>query len=150
MESEDAREGAIAFAEKRAPGLAGPLTVAAEDDIRALLVEHDRLWSELDLDALSALWDIEDPNALYMGDEYRDPVVGEEFLRRHWARLGSRLQGAEMASDPVVIDPLSDRLVLIVDDRPNRGSPASRTAGGTTGARGSAPCCAGRTPGGGS
>ena len=87
---------------------------AVEDEVRAVLLEHDRCWNQLDFQCLASLWDTDDPNALYMGDEHPDPVVGEVLLSRHWARLGSRLQGAEMASDPVVIDPLSDRLVLIM------------------------------------
>jgi hypothetical protein len=90
--------------------------VAAADDIRAMLVEHDRYWSELDLDRLSELWDTDDPHALYMGDEYRDPVIGKESLERHWARLGSRLGQARMASDPAVINLLSDDLAHVMLD----------------------------------
>lgn len=86
------------------------------DEIRELLLHHDRCWTELDLDGLSALWDPDDPQTLYMGDEYRDPVVGQDNLRRHWARLGSRLRAARVTSDPLVMNRLVDGLVLVMLD----------------------------------
>jgi hypothetical protein len=94
------------------------LATAVEDlaEIRELLLEHDRCWSELDLDGLGALWDPLDPQTLYMGDEYRDPVVGQDNLRRHWARLGSRLRAARVSSDPLVMNPLVDGLALVMLD----------------------------------
>jgi hypothetical protein len=87
-----------------------------EDEIRAVLAEHDRCWTELDLEGLAALWDTDDPHALYLGDEYRDPVVGDGPLRRHWGRLGTRLRAATLRTEPAVLNVLSDRLVLVMMD----------------------------------
>ncbi len=88
----------------------------AANDVRAVLAEHDRLWTELDLDGLGGLWDADDPNASYMGDEYRDPVVGRDPLRRHWGRLGSRLSSATVASEASLVNALADDLVLVMLD----------------------------------
>jgi hypothetical protein len=85
-------------------------------EIHEMLRQHDRCWSELALDGLGALWDPADPQASYMGDEYRDPVVGQDNLRRHWARLGARLRAAQVTSDPIVTNRLLDGLVLVILD----------------------------------
>ena len=39
-----------------------------------------------------------DPDPVYLGDEYAEPLVGADELDRHWARLSARVRAASMKS----------------------------------------------------
>ena len=89
-----------------------------DDDARAaiaaVLREHDRAFSALDFDAVSALWDDEDDDVVYHGEEYPRPQAGWHQLIAHWARLGARLQAADVSTEPTIIRSLSGDLALAV------------------------------------
>jgi hypothetical protein len=82
--------------------------------LEAVLEQHDRCWGAVDMDGLAALWDLNDPAAMYFGDEYRDPVIGSNELARHWSRLASRLHEADVRSTIASLSPLADELLLAV------------------------------------
>ncbi|OBA77256.1 hypothetical protein A5641_18655 [Mycobacterium sp. 1554424.7] len=64
----------------------------------ALIGEYDQKWSALDFAGVAGLWERQDPRPMYVGDEYAMPLLGAEELDRHWARIGSRLKRASVAS----------------------------------------------------
>jgi hypothetical protein len=66
--------------------------------LAALVGEYDSRWGRLDFEGLSRLWVRADPEPVYVGDEYAEPLVGAEELDRHWARLSARVSGASMSS----------------------------------------------------
>src|SRR4029450_6661260 len=56
-------------------------------DVTDLVREYDKLWSTLDFVGLADLWERDDPQPIYVGDEYAAPLIGTDDLDRHWARV---------------------------------------------------------------
>jgi hypothetical protein len=67
-------------------------------DVSDLVREYDRCWSSLDFACLADLWERDDPQPIYVGDEYAAPLIGADELDRHWARVASRLKAASVTS----------------------------------------------------
>jgi hypothetical protein len=63
-----------------------------------LIREYDKLWSSLDFVGLADLWERGGPQPIYVGDEYAVPLVGNDDLDRHWARVASRVKAASVSS----------------------------------------------------
>jgi hypothetical protein len=63
-----------------------------------LIREYDKLWSSLDFIGLADLWERGGPQPIYVGDEYAVPLVGNDDLDRHWARVASRVKSASVSS----------------------------------------------------
>jgi hypothetical protein len=63
-----------------------------------LVREYDKLWSSLDFGGLADLWERGGPQPIYVGDEYAVPLVGNDDLDRHWARVASRVKAASVSS----------------------------------------------------
>ncbi len=72
------------------------------EEIEEVLRRHDEAWSRLDVDAISELWD-RSFSPVYIGDEYREPVIGWNELSRHFGRVGARLRSAEWNSRLVAL-----------------------------------------------
>ena len=73
-----------------------------EEEIEDVLRRHDEAWSRLDVDAISELWD-PSSSPVYIGDEYREPVLGWNELSRHFGRVGARLSSARWRSRLVAV-----------------------------------------------
>jgi hypothetical protein len=67
-------------------------------DVSDLVLDHDERWSSLDFVGVADLWVRDDPQPIYVGDEYAAPLIGADELDRHWARVASRLKAASMTS----------------------------------------------------
>jgi hypothetical protein len=67
-------------------------------DVSDLVREYDKCWSSLDFVGLADLWERDDPQPIYVGDEYAAPLIGTDELDRHWARVASRLKAASVTS----------------------------------------------------
>jgi hypothetical protein len=67
-------------------------------DVSDLVREYDKCWSSLDFACLADLWERDDPQPIYVGDEYAAPLIGADELDRHWARVASRLKAASVTS----------------------------------------------------
>jgi hypothetical protein len=81
-----------------------------------LIREYDKLWSSLDFVGLADLWERDGPQPIYLGDEYATPLVGNDELDRHWARVASRVKTASMSSALHEFDVVDDdvsRAVLL-------------------------------------
>jgi hypothetical protein len=63
-----------------------------------LIREYDKLWSSLDFVGLADLWERGGPQPIYVGDEYALPLIGNDDLDRHWARVASRVKAASVSS----------------------------------------------------
>lgn len=63
-----------------------------------LVSEYDEKWSALDIPGVAALWERDDPQPVYIGDEYAMPLIGAGELDRHWARVAARLTKATVSS----------------------------------------------------
>jgi hypothetical protein len=72
----------------------------------ALVAEYDSRWGRLDFEGLSQLWVRSDPEPVYLGDEYAEPLVGADDMDRHWARSSARIRQASMRSTLHRIDVL--------------------------------------------
>jgi hypothetical protein len=66
--------------------------------LAALVREYDEKWSALDVAGVADLWERDDPQPIYIGDEYAVPLVGADQLDRHWARMAGRLKSATVSS----------------------------------------------------
>jgi hypothetical protein len=75
---------------------------------------YDRYWSELSLDAVLRLWDHDDSEPTYIGDEYQEPILTMRALRSHYGRLGSRLQLAAVRTELRSYRSLSSDVVAAV------------------------------------
>jgi hypothetical protein len=71
---------------------------AVESALTDLVRDYDKRWSSLDFVALGDLWTRDDPAPIYIGDEYAAPVIGNDDLERHWARVAGRLKAATVSS----------------------------------------------------
>jgi hypothetical protein len=79
-----------------------------------LISEYDAKWSALDVAGIADLWERDNPQPMYIGDEYAMPLVGAEELDRHWARLAGRLKRASMSSQLCCADALAGGLARCV------------------------------------
>lgn len=80
-------------------------------DVSALVREYDKCWSSLDFACLADLWERDDPQPIYVGDEYAAPLIGNDELDRHWARVASRLKRASVSSTLHEFDVVDDTVV---------------------------------------
>jgi hypothetical protein len=65
------------------------------------------------VERLAELWD-PDSSPIYIGDEYREPVIGWKELSRHFGRIGGRLRSARWDSRVVAVRRLAADLALAV------------------------------------
>jgi hypothetical protein len=80
-------------------------------DVSDVVREYDKRWSDLDFVGLADLWVREDPQPIYVGDEYAAPLIGADELDRHWARVASRLKAASVSSTLHECDDVDETLV---------------------------------------
>ena len=80
-------------------------------DVSALVREYDECWSRLDFGCLADLWERGDPQPIYVGDEYAAPLIGNDELDRHWARVAGRLKRASVSSTLHEFDVVDDTVV---------------------------------------
>lgn len=66
--------------------------------LRGVISEYDAKWSALDVAGIADLWERDNPQPMYIGDEYAMPLIGVDELDQHWARLGGRLKRASVSS----------------------------------------------------
>jgi hypothetical protein len=82
--------------------------------IKSLISEYDEKWSALDIAGVADLWERENPQPIYVGEEYAMPLVGADELDRHWARVASRLKRASVSSRLWSADSLTGGLTRCV------------------------------------
>ena len=80
-------------------------------DVSDLVREYDKRWSSLDFLGLADLWVRDDPQPIYIGDEYAAPLIGADELDRHWGRVAGRLKAASVSSTLREYDAVDDTLV---------------------------------------
>jgi ketosteroid isomerase-like protein len=80
-------------------------------EVSDLVQDYDKCWSSLDFVALADLWVRDDPQPIYVGDEYAAPLIGADELDRHWARVAGRLKSASVASTLHESDVVDDTVV---------------------------------------
>ena len=83
-------------------------------ELSDLIREYDKLWSSLDFVGLAELWERDGPQPIYLGDEYATPLVGNDDLDRHWARVASRVKAASMSTALHAFDVVDDNVVRAV------------------------------------
>ena len=89
------------------PQSEGDVAKALTDLVR----DYDKYWSSLDFAGLADLWERGDPQPIYVGDEYAAPLIGNDDLDRHWARVASRLKRASVSSTLHEFDVVDDTVV---------------------------------------
>jgi hypothetical protein len=80
-------------------------------DLCGLVSDYDTCWSKLDFVGLSELWVRDDPQPIYVSDEYAAPLIGCDELDRHWARVAGRLKSAYVSSTLHECDVVDDTVV---------------------------------------
>ena len=84
---------------------------AVESALNDLVRDYDQRWSSLDFVGLGDLWEHRDPSPIYVGDEYAAPLIGDDELDSHWARVASRLKAASVSSRLHAYDVVDDTVV---------------------------------------
>jgi hypothetical protein len=79
-----------------------------------LVSQYDEKWSALDIAGVADLWERDNPQPIYIGDEYPMPLIGVDELERHWARLAGRLKRASVSSQLWSADALAGGLARCV------------------------------------
>lgn len=82
-----------------------------QSEVSNLVGDYDKLWSDLDFVRLADLWVRDDPQPIYVGDEYAAPLIGSDELDRHWARVAGRLKSASVSSTLHECDVVDDTVV---------------------------------------
>ena len=82
-----------------------------ESALTDLVRDYDKHWSSLDFACLADLWVRDEPQPIYVGDEYAAPLIGTDELDRHWARVGGRLKAASVSSTLHEFDVVDDTVV---------------------------------------
>jgi hypothetical protein len=85
-----------------------------ESALAELVRDYDKRWSGLDFVGLADLWERTSPQPIYLGDEYAAPLIGEDELDRHWARVASRIKSATVSSTLHSSDAVDDTVVRAV------------------------------------
>ena len=80
-------------------------------ELTELVRDYDTNWSSLDFVGLADLWVRENPKPIYVGDEYAAPLIGDDELDRHWARVAGRLKSASVSSTLHEFDVVDDTVV---------------------------------------
>ena len=93
-------------------------SLSDEDAVASALIDlvrvYDERWSDLDFVAVGELWSRDDPAPIYVGDEYAAPVIGNDELERHWARVAGRLKSATVSSTLHEFDVVDDTVVRAI------------------------------------
>jgi hypothetical protein len=84
---------------------------AVESALTDLVRDYDKRWCGLDFAGLADLWERDDPQPIYVGDEYAAPLIGNDELDRHWARIASRLKAASVSTTLHEHDVVDDTVV---------------------------------------
>ena len=87
-----------------------------QSEVTDLVLEYDERWSTLDFVGLADLWERDGPAPIYVGDEYAAPLIGNDDLDRHWARVASRIKAASVAStlhEFDIVDDMVARALLL-------------------------------------
>ncbi len=84
---------------------------AVESALADLVRDYDKRWCGLDFVGLGDLWERDDPQPIYVGDEYAAPLIGTDELDRHWARIAGRLKAATVSSTLHEFDVVDDTVV---------------------------------------
>ena len=87
---------------------------AVESALTDLVRDYDKRWSSLDFVAIGDLWSRDDPAPIYVGDEYAAPMIGNDELERHWARVAARLRSATVSSTLHEFDVVDDTVVRAI------------------------------------
>jgi hypothetical protein len=91
------------------------MTPQSDDDVPGalsdLVRDYDKRWSSLDFVGLADLWERDDPKPIYVGDEYAAPLIGNDEMDRHWARIAGRLKSASVSSTLHEYDVVDDTVV---------------------------------------
>jgi hypothetical protein len=82
-----------------------------ESVLTDLVRDYDKQWSTLDFVGLADLWERDDPQPIYVGDEYAAPLIGTDELDRHWSRVAGRLKAASVSSTLHEFDVVDDTVV---------------------------------------
>jgi len=80
-------------------------------EVADLVRQYDALWSSLDFAGVAELWVRGEPQPIYVGDEYAEPLIGVDELERHWARIAARLKTASVSSALHECDVVDDSVV---------------------------------------
>jgi hypothetical protein len=80
-------------------------------ELSNLVRDYDACWSSLDFVGLADLWVRDNPKPIYVGDEYAAPLIGDDELDRHWARVAGRLKAASVSSTLHEFDVVDDTVV---------------------------------------
>jgi hypothetical protein len=80
-------------------------------EVADLVRQYDALWSSLDFAGVAELWVRGEPQPIYVGDEYAEPLIGVDELERHWARIAARLKTASVSSALRECDVVDDSVV---------------------------------------
>jgi hypothetical protein len=84
---------------------------AVESALIDLVRDYDKHWSGLDIGRIADLWVRDEPQPIYVGDEYATPLIGTDELDRHWARVAGRLKVASVSSTLHEFDVVDDTVV---------------------------------------
>ena len=91
------------------------MTAPSDDDVAKALTDlvrdYDNYWSSMDFGCLADLWERDDPKPIYVGDEYAAPLIGNDELDRHWARIAGRLKAASVLSTLHECDVVAETVV---------------------------------------
>jgi hypothetical protein len=84
---------------------------SVESALTDLVRDYDKQWSTLDFVGLADLWERDDPQPIYVGDEYAAPLIGTDELDRHWSRVAGRLKAASVSSTLHEFDVVDDTVL---------------------------------------
>lgn len=92
------------------------MTPKPDDDVvgsslAVLVRDYDKRWCALDFIGLADLWVRDQPQPIYVGDEYAAPLIGADELDRHWSRVAGRLKAASVSSVLHEYDVVDDMVV---------------------------------------
>jgi hypothetical protein len=86
-------------------------SAAVAATISDLVRDYDNHWSSLDIAGVADLWEHNDPAPIYVGDEYAVPLIGDDELDRHWARVAGRLKAAHVSTSVHEFDVIDNTVV---------------------------------------
>jgi hypothetical protein len=85
---------------------------ALDREVGELLDELARRWTALELGRMRELWDLSDPDPVYIAEELRHPVVGWDAFDEYWLRMSGRLRGASYRTGELRTRAIGDDLAI--------------------------------------
>lgn len=87
--------------------------MSTADEAAALLAEYERRWAARDVAGLRALWDVADPDPVYVAEEEREPLRSWPAIEAYWASTMAAISRVAVRTRDLHVRAVSETVLLL-------------------------------------